>query len=100
METLVGVVLGYVLRGVTGSSGFNEVLEQSRAVRESDEFKGFVRAVRNHGRTVLHDLTVTLAQRAEEVAGILEPERLPEPPNPWARWGVSPTAPKREQRPG
>jgi len=91
METLVGVVLGYVLRGATGSQGFNEVLEQSRAVRESDEFKGLVRAVRHHSLNVLHDLTVTLAQRAEDVAGMLEPERLPEPPNPWARWGMSPT---------
>jgi len=99
METLVGVVLGYVLRGVTGSAGFNEVIEESRRVRQSDEFQGFVRAVRKHGRTVLHDLTVTLAQRAEEVAGILEPEHLPEPPNPWARWGMSPASPG-DQRPG
>jgi hypothetical protein len=90
METLVGVILGYVLRGATGSRGFNEVLEQSRAVRESDEFQGLVRAVRHHGRTVLHDLSVTLAQRAEEVAGVLEPDHLPEPPNPWARWGMTP----------
>jgi len=99
METLVGVILGYVLRGTTGSRGFNEVLEQSRAVRESDEFKGFVRAVRNHGRNVLHDLSVTLAQRAEEVAGVLEPERLPDPPNAWARWGMSPASPPGEERP-
>jgi hypothetical protein len=91
METLVGVVLGYVLRGATGSRGFNEVMEQSKAVKDSDEFKGLVRAVRNHGRTVLRDLSVTLAQRAEEIAGMLEPEELPEPANPWARWGMSPT---------
>ena len=90
METLVGVILGYVLRGATGSQGFNEVLEQSRAVRDSDEFKGLVRAVRHHGRTVLHDLTVTLAERAEQVAGLLEAEQLPEPPDHWARWGMSP----------
>ncbi|HZQ78133.1 MAG TPA: hypothetical protein VFE55_12435 [Acidimicrobiia bacterium] len=90
METLVGVILGYVLRGATGSAGFNEVLEQSRAVRDSDEFRGLVRAVRHHSRTVLHDLTVTLAERAEQVAGVLEPESLPDPPNPWARWGMTP----------
>jgi hypothetical protein len=97
METLVGVVLGYVLRGATGSQGFNEVLDQTRALRESDEFKGLVRAVRHHGRTVFHDLSMTLAQRAEEVAGMLEPERLPEPPTPWARWGMSPSG---DQGPG
>ena len=90
METLVGVILGYVLRGTTGSAGFNEVLEQSRAVRESDEFKGLVRAVRHHSRTVLHDLTTTLSERAEQVAGLLEPDQLPEPTNPWARWGMTP----------
>jgi hypothetical protein len=91
METLVGVVLGYVLRGATGSRGFNEVMEQTKAVTDSDEFKGLVRAVRHHGRTVLHDLSITLAQRAEGMAEMLEPERLPEPPNPWARWGMSPS---------
>ena len=97
METLVGVVLGYVLRGATGSQGFNEVVEQTRALRESDEFQGLVRAVRHHGRNVLHDLSRTLAQRAEDLAGIVEPEGLPEPPNPWARWGMSPSG---EQPPG
>jgi hypothetical protein len=91
METLVGVVLGYVLRGATGTQGFNEVMAQTKAVTESDEFKGLVRAVRHHGRTVLHDLSITLAQRAENVAEMMEPESLPEPPNPWARWGVSPS---------
>jgi hypothetical protein len=91
METLVGVVLGYVLRGATGSQGFSEVLEQSRALRESNEFKGLVRAVRHHGVNVLHDLSVTLSQRAEDFAEMMEPERLPDPPNPWARWGISPT---------
>lgn len=96
METLVGVVLGYVLRGATGSQGFNEVLAQSRAVRESPEFQGLVRAVRHHSQAVLHDLSVTLAQRAEDVAGMLEPEPLADPPNPWARWGMSPG----ENRPG
>ena len=84
------MILGYVLRGATGSEGFNEVLHQSRTVRESDEFQGLVRAVRHHSRTVLHDLTVTLAQRAEQVAGLLEAEELPESPNPWARWGMTP----------
>ena len=90
METLVGMILGYVLRGTTGSAGFNEVMEQSRALRESDEFKGLVRAVRNHGRSVLHDLTATLSERAGQVSGLLEQEQLPEPPNPWARWGMEP----------
>lgn len=97
METLVGVVLGYVLRGATGSQGFNEVMAQTKAVTESDEFKGLMRAVRHHGRTVLHDLSVTLAQRAEGVAGMLEPEPLSEPPNPWARWGMAPSG---ERPPG
>ena len=90
METLVGVVLGYVLRGATGSEGFNQVMEQSRALRDSDEFKGLVRAVRNHSRSLLHDLTATLSERAGQVSGLLEPEELPEPPNPWARWGLTP----------
>jgi hypothetical protein len=91
METLVGVVLGYVLRGATGSQGFNEVMAQTKAVTETDEFKGLVRAMRHHGRTVLHDLSITLAQRAEGVAQLMEPDPLPEPPNPWARWGMSPS---------
>ncbi|MDQ1506377.1 MAG: hypothetical protein QOD57_4104 [Actinomycetota bacterium] len=90
METLFGIVIGYVLRGTTGSQGFSEVLEQSKAVTESDEFRGLVRAMRHHGVTVLHDLSVTLAQRAEGFAGLLEPEPLPDPPNPWAHWGMSP----------
>jgi hypothetical protein len=91
METLVGVVLGYVLRGATGSQGFNEVMAQTKAVTETEEFKGLVRAMRHHGRTVLHDLSITLAQRAEGVAQLMEPDPLPEPPNPWARWGMSPS---------
>jgi hypothetical protein len=97
METLVGVVLGYVLRGATGSAGFNEVLEQTKVVRDSDEFKGLMKAMRHHGRNVLRDLSLTLAERAEGVAGMLEAEELPEPPNPWARWGLSP---RGEDAPG
>ena len=66
-------------------------MAQTKAVTESAEFQGLMRAVRDHGRTVLRDLSITLAQRAEGVAGMLDVEPLPEPPNPWASWGMSPS---------
>lgn len=93
MGTMLGVVLGYVLRGTTGSAGFNRVVDQAKAVGESPEFQGLVQAVKTHARHTLRDVTATLAQRAEQLSDVFEAEaESPPPTDPWARWGLSPVA--------
>jgi hypothetical protein len=48
MEILVAFAVGYFIGARAGSEGFDDVVNSFDAVRESDEFKGLVAAVRSH----------------------------------------------------
>lgn len=100
METLLGVVLGYVLRGTTGSEGFRELVESARSVTATDQFQSFVLAARSHAAHVIKDLSDSLSQTADQVAGALGGEAAgaaagAEP----AEWEVWPPADRRHGRP-
>jgi hypothetical protein len=61
MGTLFGFVVGYVLGARAGAQGFEEVVQSLRAIRRSDEFHGFVDAMKSHSRHVLSQVTGRLA---------------------------------------
>ncbi|HVM40283.1 MAG TPA: hypothetical protein VM618_05840 [Acidimicrobiia bacterium] len=57
MGTLFGFVVGYIVGARMGSRGFDEVVESVRAIRDSQEFQGFVDAVKHHSRYTLQQLS-------------------------------------------
>jgi hypothetical protein len=48
MEILVAFAVGYFVGARAGSEGFDDVVNSLQAVRDSDEFKGLVAALRSH----------------------------------------------------
>ena len=61
MGTLFGFAVGYILGARAGQDGFDEVVRSVRAIRESEEFRGFVSAMKDHGRHVLREVTGRVA---------------------------------------
>lgn len=61
MGTVLAVVAAYLIGAKTGSENLDEVVRSLNAIRESDEFKGLMKAMRAHA-------AVTLRQ----VAGMLD----------------------------
>ena len=89
METLFGVVFGYVLRGTTESEGFREVVETVRAVTGTREFQNMIEATKSHAAHVLRDLSESLSQSADQLANVLTagmPAGGTAEPAEWERW--------------
>ena len=57
MEILVAFAVGYFVGARAGSEGFDDVVNSFHAVRESDEFKGLVAALRSHASHTLGELS-------------------------------------------
>jgi hypothetical protein len=57
MEILVAFAVGYFIGARAGSEGFDDVVNSFQAVRESDEFKGLVAALRSHASHTLLELS-------------------------------------------
>lgn len=57
MGTLFGFAVGYILGARAGQDGFEEVVRSVRAIRESEEFQGFVSAMKDHGRHLVREMT-------------------------------------------
>ena len=51
MGTLFGFAVGYVIGARAGSEGFDDLLRALAAIRESEEYRGFMASLREH---VLH----------------------------------------------
>jgi hypothetical protein len=99
METMFGVMLGYVLRGTTGSQGFRELVDSARAVTGTREFQNMMHAARSHAAHVVKDLTETLSQGADQLADVLTaggPAAGAVEPAEWESW---PPPPRRQSRP-
>jgi len=69
MGTLFGFVVGYILGARAGAEGFEEVVQSIRDIRRSEEFRGFVDAMKSHSRHVA-------AQVTGRLAGELPPEDI------------------------
>jgi len=61
MGTLFGFVVGYILGARAGAEGFEEVVQSLRDIRGSEEFRGFVDAMKSHTRHVAAQVTGRLA---------------------------------------
>ncbi|MDQ1375751.1 MAG: hypothetical protein QOJ09_3089 [Actinomycetota bacterium] len=61
MGTLFGFAMGYIIGARAGQDGFEEVVRSVRAIRQSEEFGGFVDAMKSHGRHLLREMTGRLA---------------------------------------
>jgi hypothetical protein len=99
METMFGVVLGYVLRGTTGSQGFRELVDSARAVTGTREFQNMLDAAKSHAAHVVKDLSETLSQGADQLADVLTagvPAGGAVEPAEWESW---PPGPRRQSRP-
>ena len=99
MSTLLGALLGYVLRGTTGSQGFQEMVESTRAVTSSPEFENMVRAARSHVAFMIKDLTETLSRHGDHLADVLTAEQSTAAVAQPADWETWPPPTSRHPRP-
>jgi hypothetical protein len=72
MGTLFGFAVGYILGARAGQKGFEEVVRSMQAIRRSEEFQGFVSAMKDHSRHVLREVTGRLAPLDDEQAVLLD----------------------------
>ena len=99
METMFGVLFGYMLRGTTGSEGFREFVDSARAVTGTPEFRSMVDAAKAHAATVIRDVTEQLSNNAGHLADALvagQPAGAQVEPAEWEAW---PPAPRKHDRP-
>ena len=48
MGTLFGFAVGYVIGARAGNEGFDDLLRAFSAIRESEEYRGFMASLREH----------------------------------------------------
>lgn len=70
MRVLFAFAVGYAIGARGGSEGFDEVVRSMKAIRDSEEVKGFTMAVRSHVGYTLRDL----AGRVEAGEGLFDGE--------------------------
>lgn len=61
MGILLALAVGYVVGAKAGNEGFEEVVASVSAIRESEEFQGFLQVMRSHLGNTLRDLGGRLA---------------------------------------
>lgn len=99
MGTLLGTVFGYLLRGTTGSEGFEQMVGSARAVGSSREFQNLVQAAKSHAGFMIKDVSATLARHADQVADALTggaSATASAAPADWEEW---PRPPRGDGRP-
>jgi len=64
MGTLFGFAVGYVIGARAGNEGFDDLLRGLSAIRESEEYRGFMASLREH---LFHTLR-TVNERLSAVA--------------------------------
>ena len=99
MSTLLGALLGYVLRGTTGSQGFQELVAATRAVTDSQEFQNMIRAARSHTAFMIKDVTEALSRHGDHIADVLTTESSTAAVAQPADWEVWPPTARRHARP-
>ena len=55
-------IAGYTVGARAGQQGFDDLVASIRAVRDSQEFRGFLSALRSHASATLQDLSVKVAE--------------------------------------
>lgn len=87
MGILLAFAVGYVVGARSGAEGYREVVDSLKAVRDSEEFHAFLRAMRSHASFTLQDLGVRLGDGADQpltmqdvldrVRGFVQPAEAP-----------------------
>jgi hypothetical protein len=98
MGTLVGAMFGYLFRGMTGSEGFNDMVESARAVANSREFDSLVQSAKLHASFMIRDVSERLSEQAGYLADVLSkdaPSVARAEPADWERW----PPPRKQGRP-
>ena len=89
MGTLFGAMFGYMFRGMTGSEGFNEVVQSVRAVASSQEFGNLVQSAKLHASSMIRDVTESLSEQGGYLADALSKDVSPAAraePADWEQW--------------
>jgi hypothetical protein len=89
MGTLFGAMFGYMFRGMTGSEGFNEVVDSARAVAGSREFDSLVQAAKLHASSIIRDVTERLSEQGGYLADALSKDASSAAraePADWEQW--------------
>ena len=84
MDSLFVFLAGYALGAKAGTKGYEELVRSANAVRQSEEFKGMLRALRSHVSYTLREAADLLGQpeplalgdvleRARRLAGEIDP---------------------------
>lgn len=68
MGTLFGFAVGYVIGARAGSEGFDDLLRALSAIRESEEYRGFMTSLRAHFMHTLRDVNqrLTIVAQADD----------------------------------
>lgn len=69
MEILLAFAVGYVVGAQAGSESFQDVVDSYKAVRESEEFRSLLKALRDHAGSTLEEVGGLLRRGTEEEAG-------------------------------
>jgi len=63
---LMAFAVGYAVGARAGSEGYDELIASFKAVRDSEEFKGLIAALRSHTGHVLREVGARLATDADQ----------------------------------
>lgn len=74
MGVALAFAVGYLVGANTGRESYDEVIDALKGVRDSDEFRGLVAAVRSHVSATLHQLAEIVDD--QQVQGDGSPARL------------------------
>lgn len=61
MGIVFAFIVGYAVGAQAGQHGLEQLVASARAVRDSEEFKAFLSALRSHASFTLHDLSIRVA---------------------------------------
>ena len=67
MELLLAFVIGWAAGARGGEQGFRDVVDAARELRQSDEFRALMRAMKAHVATGLRTLSEVLDDHHDEV---------------------------------
>ena len=67
MELLLAFVIGWAAGARGGEQGFRDVVDAARELRQSDEFRALMRAMKAHVATGLRTLSEVLDDHNDEV---------------------------------
>ena len=67
MGMLLVFAAGYVMGSRAGGESFDDVVEAMHAIRQSEEFQDFVKAVRTHAAHSLRELAAIVETRRDPI---------------------------------